>query len=68
MYEKGEHKTLMKLTPNKKFTLGSVAKCKWKNIYRVCHRFRLTKQDDYFWVDFDHFLIEQYFWRQLGLY
>ncbi len=34
--------------------------------YRVCHVFRLTKQDYYFWVDFDHFKIEQYFWRQLG--
>ncbi len=22
--------------------------------YRVCHGFRLMKQDDYFWVDFDH--------------
>jgi len=21
----------------------------------VCHGFRLTKQYDYFWVDFDHF-------------
>jgi hypothetical protein len=28
----------------------------------VCHRFRLTKQVDYFWVDFDHFLIKQNFW------
>ncbi len=32
------------------------------------HRFRLTKQDDYFWVDFDHFWIEQYIWRQLRPY
>jgi hypothetical protein len=24
-------------------------------IYRVCHGFGLTKQNDYFWVDFDHF-------------
>jgi len=23
--------------------------------HRVCHGFRLTKQDDYFWVNFDHF-------------
>ncbi len=23
--------------------------------HRVCHGFRLMKQDDYFWVDFDHF-------------
>ena len=22
--------------------------------YRVCQGFRLTKQDDYFWVNFDH--------------
>ena len=36
--------------------------------YRVCHRFWLTKRDDYFWVDFDHIRIEQYFWRQLGQY
>jgi hypothetical protein len=25
----------------------------------VCHGFRLTKGDDYFWVDFDNFYIEQ---------
>jgi len=36
--------------------------------YIVFHRFRLTKQNDYFWVNFDHFWIEQYFWRQLGQY
>ena len=24
-------------------------------IYRVCQVFILTKRDDYFWVDFDHF-------------
>jgi len=35
--------------------------------YRVCHGFRLTKRNDYFWVDFDHFWIEHYFWRQLGI-
>ncbi len=34
--------------------------------YRVCHGFRLTKQDDYLWANFDHFWIEPYFWRQLG--
>jgi len=27
----------------------------WRKRYRVCHRFRLTKQDDYFRVDFDLF-------------
>ncbi len=32
--------------------------------YRVCHGFRLTKRNDYFFVDFDPF----YFWRQLGQY
>jgi len=37
-------------------------------INKVCHGFRLTKRDDYFWVDFDHFWIERYFWRQLGQY
>jgi len=31
--------------------------------YKVCHGFRLTKRDDYFWVDFDHFWIEHYFLR-----
>jgi hypothetical protein len=36
--------------------------------YTVCHGFRLTKRDDHFWIDFDHFKIEQYFWRQLGQY
>ncbi len=33
--------------------------------YKVCHRFRLINQDDYFGIDFDHFWIKQYFWRQL---
>jgi hypothetical protein len=35
-------------------------------IYRVCNRFRLTKREDYFWVNFDHFWIVQCFWRQGG--
>ena len=26
-----------------------------KSVYRVCHRFRLTYQNDYFKVTFDHF-------------
>jgi len=34
--------------------------------HRVFHGFRLTKQDDYFWVKFDHFWIEHWFLRQLG--
>jgi hypothetical protein len=25
------------------------------NLQSVCHGFRLTKRDYYFWVDFDHF-------------
>ena len=29
--------------------------------YRVCHKFRPTKQDDYFWVTFDHFWIKRHF-------
>ena len=32
----------------------------------MCHGFRLTKQDDYFWVNFDHFWSKYYFLRQLG--
>jgi len=28
---------------------------------QVSHRFRIMKRDDYFWVDFNHFWIEQYF-------
>jgi len=32
------------------------------------HGFRLKKRDDYFWVNFDHFWIEQYFCRKLGQY
>jgi len=39
-------------------------KC-WKVRYKVCHGFRWMKQDDYFWVNFDHFCIKQYFWKQL---
>jgi len=33
--------------------------------YRLCHRFRLTKLHDYFWVDFDHFWVEGHFWGSL---
>ncbi len=29
--------------------------------YRVCHGFRLTKRDDYFWVDIEYFQIELHF-------
>ena len=25
------------------------------DLFRVCHRFRLTKQDDYFYITFDRF-------------
>jgi len=32
-----------------------------RSTYRVCHRIRLSKRDDYFWVNIDHFLIEQCF-------
>ena len=31
---------------------------------RVCHGFRLTKQD--FWVDFDHFWSKHHFWGSWG--
>ncbi len=34
--------------------------------YRVCLGSRLMKQDDNFWVNFYHFWIGQYFWKQLG--
>ncbi len=30
-------------------------------VYRVCNKLRLTKQDYYFLVDFDHFLIKHHF-------
>ena len=36
------------------FLLNEQKKC-IKQYYRVCHGFRLTKQDDYFHVNFDHF-------------
>ena len=36
------------------------------DLYRVCPRFRLTKRDDYFWVNFDHCWSEYHFLRQLG--
>ena len=39
---------------------------KMDTLYSVCHAFRLTKQDDYFWVNFDHFWSEHHFLRQLG--
>ena len=37
-----------------------------KYLYRVCHGFRLTKQEDYFRVNFDHFRSKLCFFRQLG--
>jgi len=33
----------------------------WPSTYRVCHGFRLTKPDDYFWVNVNPFCIEQFF-------
>ncbi len=49
-------------------------KCNEKNVFfldshvrqtkkhtECCHGFRLTKRDDYVWVDFDHFLIEHFY-------
>ncbi len=33
---------------------------------KVCHRFRLTKQDDYFWLNFDQFWSESHIWGRLG--
>jgi len=32
----------------------------------VCHGFRLTNHDYYYWVNFAHFLIKRHFYRQLG--
>ena len=37
-------------------------------LYRVCHGFRITKQNDYLLVTFDHFWSESHFSRQLGLW
>ena len=34
--------------------------------YRVCHGFRLTKRDDYFWVTFDHFWSKHHFFEAAG--
>ena len=34
--------------------------------YRVCHRFRLTQQDDYFWVNFGPFLKRVSFFEAAG--
>jgi len=59
------------------FKKHSLWSCWWESLFQKmfhvlqsvsCHGFRLTKWDDYFWVDFDHFWIKQYFWRQLGQY
>ncbi len=36
------------------FIYGVFLKNLRMTFYRVCHGFRLMKQDDYFWVDFDH--------------
>ena len=35
------------------------------DIYRVCHGFILTKRDDNFWVNFDHFWSKHHYLRQL---
>ena len=51
--KKAARKMLVKLTPRRQF-------------YRVCHRFRLRKQDDYFRVTFDHFWGRCHFLWQLG--
>ena len=49
--------------------LGSHLFYGWKHQrYSVCHGFRFTTQDDYFWVNFDHFWIQRHFIRQLGQY
>ncbi len=61
-----EEKLLNKKTEVATFRLHMYVFSVW--CYRLCHGFRLTKRDDYFWVDFDHFWIKQYFWRQLGQY
>jgi len=34
--------------------------------YRVCHEFKLTKRDDYFWVVFDHSWSKHHFWGNWG--
>ena len=38
------------------------------NYLQVCHRFRLTKRDDYFWVNFHLFLSEGHFLISLETY
>ncbi len=37
-----------------------------QNYYRVCHGFRITKLDDYFWVTFDLFWSKRCFWSNWG--
>ena len=36
------------------------------SFYRACHRFRLMKRDDYFWVNFDHFRKRASFFKAAG--
>ena len=36
-------------------------------VYRMCHKFRFTKQYDYFRVDFDHLWIERHFFEAAGV-
>ncbi len=61
------HDCQTRLRHNKKSYSSSSESFKRVILYhRVCLQFRLMNLDDYFWVDFDHFWIKQYFWRQLG--
>ena len=48
--------------PNQRFVTNKYghSKLPWSN-YRVCHGFRLTYWDDFFWVNFDHFRSEPHF-------
>jgi len=43
------------LTDLADLTKLETVKFSYHDMYRVCHRFRLTKRDDYFWVNFYHF-------------
>jgi len=51
--QKVSSKTIFKFKKEAKKYLGSFNS--FETLCRVCQGFRLTKQDDYFWVDFDNF-------------
>ncbi len=48
-------------------SISKLQKSDDRDRYSVCHGIRLTKQDDYLWVSFNHFWSECHFFRAAGV-